>query len=588
MLENKNNNNHFLNLLPYLIFFTGSFLFFGFFADYVEFYQEKLSLFVFSRDYLIDKLSQPGSLLIYLGKFLTTFYYYPLAGAIIISVIICLIIYVISKIIRYLSGRESILVPVIFGAAVFFLQTNYQYLLFNSLGILLQLTLFYLTIRYLKGWIPVIIFPFWYYLTGGFAWIFGLMYTFYLLREQLRKLWIRSLTLWVISFLFIYLLKEYFLFQPASALFLFPLFNENTVSQFGIFVPVISLIILLPLIAKINVRFLSRVKAGNRLRSVTPTLITLILISAIAISRYDRNYRDYFNVEKLFYEEKYNEIVDFNRNHPTTNRLTIFLNNIALCETGKLNDQLFYYPQSPDGQSLFLKWEMYGEVLRLGGYFYYTTGMINEAQRWAFENMVMKGITPEDLIMLIKTEIINGNYKVASKYISILKKTLFYVREAKEYERLLFDDKAAGSDPELRVKRIEKIEHDFFVITDEPFINIERLLSFDSLNRKAFEYKLAYQMLKEDYEGIASAVTKLGSLGFSKIPAHIEEALMVYRISNLGPFPDLGNLKINPNTEAGFKQFLQTFQFYGNNLRTAQPFLKQKFGNTFWYWAFYH
>ncbi len=85
MLEDKNNNNHLLTFLPYLIFFTGSFLFFGFFADYVEFYQEKTSLFVFSRDYLVDGITQPGFLLVYLGRFLTTFYYYPAAGAIIIS-----------------------------------------------------------------------------------------------------------------------------------------------------------------------------------------------------------------------------------------------------------------------------------------------------------------------------------------------------------------------------------------------------------------------------------------------------------------------------------------------------------------------
>ena len=65
--------------------------------------------------------------------------------------------------------------------------------------------------------------------------------------------------------------------------------------------------------------------------------------------------------------------------------------------------------------------------------------MINEAQRWAYENMVMKGITPEDLRMLIKTEIINGNYSVASKYVSILKNTIFYRKEAKDFERVLAD-----------------------------------------------------------------------------------------------------------------------------------------------------
>jgi len=576
------------HLLPYLIFFIGSGIFFGLFGDYIEFHQEKLSLFVFSRDYLIDNLIQPGALLVYLGNFLTTFYYYPLAGALIISAIICLTIYVISKIIGCLSGKGSNLVPILFGAVVFFLQTKYQYLVYNSLGLLLQLTLFYLTIKYLKRWIPVILFPFWYYFTGGFAWIFGLMYTFYLLKNRSGKEWIIIPALWVVILLIIYLLKEYFLFQTSSTLFLFPWSNENTGSQFNIFIPVVCLVILLPLIAGINLKFFSKMNIKYWLRGLTLAVISLILISVIAIFRYDRNYRDYFNAEKLFYGERFSELIDYNRKHPTTNRLTIFLNNIALCETGKLNDQLFYYPQSSDGQSLFLKWEMYGEVLRRGGYFYYTTGMINEAHRWAYENMIIKGLTPEGLKMLIKTELINGNYRTASKYISVLKKAPFYRSEAKAYESLLFNDNAVESHPELGAKRKEKIEHDFFSITEDPYINIERALAFDSLNRKAFEYKLAYLMLIKDYKGIASGLTKLESFGFNKIPVHLEEAAMVYRISNLGPMPDLGNLKINPQTEARFRQFLQTFQTYGNNLKSAQPFLKQKFGNTFWYYAFYH
>ena len=588
MILNQKIINRYSHILPYLIFFTGSVLFFGLFASYIEFRQEKLSLFVFSCDYFIDNLNQPGAPLVYLGKFFTTFYYYPFAGALIISATICLIILIISKIISCLSGKSSVVVPFIFGAVVFFLQTNYQYLLYNSLGLLLQVTMFYLTMRYLKGWIPVFIFPFWYYLTGGFAWIFGLMYSFYLLRDRTVKVRIRILIFWVTILVIVFLLKEYFLFQPASALFLFPFSNENAGSQFSFFIPVISLIVLLPLVTKISLDLLSKIKIGSRLISVMPTLITLILISLIAIFGYDRNSRDYFQVEKLFYGERFDELIDFNRKHPTTNRLTIFLNNIALCETGKLNDQLFCFPQSPDGQSLFLKWEMFGEVLRRGGYFYYTTGMINEAHRWAYENMIMKGLTPEGLKMLIKTELINGNYKVASKYISVLKKSLFYRNDADAYDRLLFNDNAVVAQPDLGAKRKEKIGHDFFSITDNPFINIERVLAFDSLNRKAFEYKLAYLMLIKDYKGIASGLTKLESFGFNKIPVHLEEAAMVYRISNLGPMPNLGSLKIDPQTEARFKQFLQTFQTYGNNLKTAQPFLKQKFGNTFWYYAFYH
>ena len=580
-------NNRFLYFLPYLVFFTGSFLFFGFFADYIEFYQEKLSLFVFSRDYFTDNITQPGSLLVYLGRFLTTFYYYPFLGGLIISSILCLIIFIISKIIRLLTGKAALLVPLYFGTAFFILQADYQYLLFNSLGVLLQLLLFYLTIRYLKGFVPVIIFPFWYLVTGGFAWIFALMYSLYLVLKSLRQEWLKFVSLFAVTFLMIYILKEFIIFQPLSNLLVFPFSNEDTGSQIRLFVPLTGLIMLLPLLGRIKIRIPFWNRQNDKVKITVFSIVSLVFVSASALLFYSRPYNEYFHAEKLFCEGRYNEINQYLVKHPTTNRLTIYLNNIALCETGRLNERLFYFPQSPDGQSLFLKWEMYGEVLRRGAYFYYSTGMINEAQRWAYENMVMKGITPEDLRMLIKTEIINGNYGIASKYTAILKNTMFYRKESKDFERLLSDVETIESHSEFGVKRREKIEHDFFSITDNPYINLERVFSSDSLNRKVFEYKMAYLMLTEDYEGIASGLARLNDLAFKKIPAHLEEAAMVCRMSG-SALPDLGSLKIDPQTEVRFNQFLQTFASYGNNLKTAQPFLKQKFGNTFWYYGFYH
>jgi len=579
--------NRFFYFLPYLVFFTGSFLFFGFFADYIEFYQEKLSLFIFSRDYLNDNITQPGSLLIYLGRFLTTFYYYPVVGGLIISLIISLIICMISKIINYLTGKRSILLPLLFGTAFFILQTNYQYLLFNSIGVLLQLVLFYLAIKYFKGFLPVIIFPFWYLFTGGYAWIFALLFTLYLFFKSFKKEWAKIVTLYVVIFILIYLLKEFVIFQPFRTLLVFPFSIEGIGSRFKLFTPVIGLIILLPLLVKIKFKPPLMPRQKESFKIIILTLISLILVSASSVLGFNRVYKEYFHAEKLFSQGMYNELIQYVARHPSTNRLTIYLNNIALCETGRLNDRFFYFPQSPDGQSLFLKWEMYGEVLRRGAYFYYSTGMINEALRWAFENMVMKGITPEDLRMVIKTEIINGNYTVALKYASILKNTIFYKKEAEEFERLLADVGSIESHPEFGIKRKEKTEHDFFSITDNPYINLEKVFSSDSLNRKVFEYKMAYLMLTEDYEGIASALARLNNLGFKKVPVHLEEAAMVCRMSG-SALPDMGSLKIDPQTEVRFNQFLQTFRSYGNNLKTAQPFLKQKFGNTFWYYGFYH
>jgi hypothetical protein len=312
-----------------------------------------------------------------------------------------------------------------------------------------------------------------------------------------------------------------------------------------------------------------------------------VALVAIGIIQFDGKTRDYFVVEKLFSQEKYSDVIAYNTAHPSLNTLTIFLNNVALCETGKLNDQLFHFPQMPDGSTLFLKWEMQGEVLRRGAYFYYTIGMVNEAQRWAFENMVMKGNTPEGLKMLIKTSLINGNYDMSSKYISILKNTLFYRGEALKYEKFVFNDKLVGSDPDLGGKQKFKVKSDFFVISDNPYINLERILATDSLNRKAMDYKLAYLLLKKDVKSIAQLLPKLEGYGYRRIPVHIEEAALEFKVLKMGPLPQPGNLTFTPETEIRWGDFILTFKGFNNNLQAAEPTLRSKFRDTFWYYAFY-
>ncbi len=587
MNQLKKSNNSFFSFLPYLILFASVFIFFSFFADYAAYYQEKLTLFVFSGDYLAGHLNQPGSLLVYTSDFLTSFYYYPAAGAAIVGTVICLLVFLVSKITGILTGSDSIVIPLFFGAALFYFHTNYQYLLYNSLGLLIQLAIFYLTIRYLKGWPSIIIFPVLYWITGGFSWVFILMYSLHFSISSLKKEWYMILLLWLTALLILFILKEYVLFRSAETLLTFPFTDAGAGFQSRLFLAFAGLIIILPLISRIRIHSFNRFKIKGIIGKLIPSVVLLMAIITVSILRFDNKTRQYFIVEKLFCQGKYDEVIDFNKKNKSNNILTIYLNNIALCETGRLNDQLFQFRQNPEGQTLFLKWEMSGEILRRGGYFYYTIGVINEAQRWAYENMIMKGLSPEDLRMLIKTELVNGNYEVAAKYISTLKKTLFYRTEAKAWEKLLFNDSAVESDPQLGLKRKEKIQHDFFSITDDPYINVERILSYDSLNRKAFEYKLAFMLLKKDYMGISAQLEGLGKYGFTKIPVHIQEAAEAYKTLNLGPLPNEGTLRPDPRTAQRFNQFLQTFQQYGNNLKSAEPALRQKFGNTFWYYAFY-
>ena len=579
-----------ISWLPWLAFFTGSFAYFAFFSDYIFFYQEKSSLFFLSHDFLVESLSQPGGLLNWLSGFLTSFYYYPVLGALILSAVMTLLTGSVSRNAFQISGRNEKILPFIIGLILFYLHTNYRFTLEYSLGLLLQSALFMVAvknIRYLKGWMPVIIIPFWYYATGGFSWIFVLMLTLYYAFCNPKKGWIKIFASWLIMLASVFISMEFLFFEMNDTLYFYPLTLPDDQSSRFMFKIALGLTALLPVIARLRfpvADFLSLKYSAER---IIRSVLVLSVLVLIAVYGFDRKNINYFKIEKLFYEGKYEEIIEYNLENPSTNSLTLFYNNIALCEKGLLNDRLFSFLQSPDGHTLFLKWEMVTEILKRGGYFYYSIGMINEAHRWAFENMVMDGHTPEGLKLLIRTELINGNYQMASKYISLLDKTIFYKKEAIAFEKFLFNDTALESDPELGTKRKNKIRSDFFAITDNPIINVERILATDTLSRKAFEYKIAFSLIKKDFKLITAMLPEFEKLGYTRLPVHVEEAVMAISLSDSGRMPQMGNLKIRTASETRWTQFLTIFQQYGSDPRAAEPALRRQFGNTFWYWMFY-
>lgn len=573
--------------LPYRLFFLFVFLFFLLFADHIFFFQEKSSLFVFSTGYLLENFRQPGALLLYFARFLSLFYYYPAIGSLIAATTIWFAAILIKKILVLMKSRHENLFPIIAGLALFFLQTDYQYMLYNSIGLLAQLFLFFLVLRSGKINWPIWILPLWYFITGGFALLFCGIYFFRLVTNGLKKEFLRLSALIIVIFVTIFIAGEFLFYQSYYTLITFPWTEASSVPGSILFLILAGALCLMPVIARIRFNSSEKLMMQSKTLYITGITIMLISLGAIAFLRYDKKTNHYFTVEKLFYENKYDEIIDFNLKNPSNNILTAYLNNIALCEKGKLNDMLFYFPQAADGSSLFLKWEIVGEILRLGGYSYFTTGMINEANRWAYEYMVIKGYTPEGLKMLIKTELINRNYTVAKKYIGILKKTVFYRNEAIEMEKLLYDDQAIYSHPLLGQKLKIRISRDFFSITDDPLINIERIIQTDSLNRNAFDYKMAYLLLAKDYKGISDEWGKLGRYNYNKIPTHIDEAGAAIRIIYNGYLPPARLPSGNLISETRLIQFLQTFQNYGNDLKKAEPALKKQFGNTYWYYVFY-
>jgi len=59
------------------------------------------------------------------------------------------------------------------------------------------------------------------------------------------------------------------------------------------------------------------------------------------------------------------------------------------------------------------------------------------------------GIPPENIKLLIKTNLINGHYKIAEKYIKYPERTMRYKGWVKKYEAMLYKPDLVRSDPEL-------------------------------------------------------------------------------------------------------------------------------------------
>lgn len=580
--------NSLLLFLSYLLFLGLGVGYLCYFTDYVFFFQEKAVLFLCSFNYFIEYLSQPGGVLIYLNNLQSALYYYPFLGATIVMAEVVACVYLLRKTVLLLTHQNIYFLPFMFGALVFYLQLNYEYDAFNTIALFFQLLLFYFSIRYCSGkraWISVIIFPLVYYLFGVFAILFLVLHSIVFFIE---KDWLKLVVMWVLGTLFFFIGAEFYFYQTTQTLLFYPFESKNIGEQNTIFFMAVGLLVVLPFWARIQLKRISFLSIKKiRIAEIYP-IIVLVVLALVSVSKIDTKTKRFFYAEKLFYAQEYEKLISFNSRFPSSNRLTIFTNNIALVETGKLTESLFSFRQSPDGGTLFLKWEIIGAVLRRGGYFYYTLGMINEAQRWAYEYFVMRGYTPEALKMMIKTDLIKGKYNIAEKYISILDKSIFYRDDARKFRDLLKNEEAILNHPELGKKKLLDVKKDFFVETDKPWLNLDYIIEADSSNVIALEYKLAWLMLQKDMQGVVDLLPTMEKAGYTRIPKNVEELVTAYKLMKVGELPALRRLKVSKQCERRFNNFYKIYMQNRGNKRRAQKALAKEFSATYWYYVFFN
>lgn len=262
--------------------------------------------------------------------------------------------------------------------------------------------------------------------------------------------------------------------------------------------------------------------------------------------------------------------------------------NLAMSHKGILLDHLFDLRQ---GSSLSLlcagkESEFNNQIVLLYANIFYWLGDIGAAQNKAFDAFTSCEYgNPDMLKMLVKTNLLFRNPKVAEKYINLLEKTWGYRSWAREQRKFLYNEDAIAADPELGPRFRNMRDEEIFTFDEDMFSYMRELLRPDYSNTAARDYAVASVLLSRDRNMIENFLDEfpLDKL-FKTIPECVQQAIIVLHENDMEYCRNHG---VSDAVITKFEDFKQAYKLAQRGGFNSNGALKSKYGNTFWYYFIY-
>ena len=571
------------------ILFVVYFLYFALLNRYHILYLEQNQLFIWSLDFLKEQFSLPGGLPLYLGSFFTQFFIFSWIGAFIYTLnafaVFVLSFYIFKK--HYFENIVLSFVPVWLLAI---LQSNESFAFGQAAGFLLLLSYFALYVSINKSISRYFLFfagwPFFFLLTGGFSISLVLLCVLHeIFFRKEKKRFIITVFYVITGILIPYLSSQLIFYIQPDEIYTYPVVYEfHSIFLFAL----ILIFVWTPLVLLTGL-ILDKVKSlKNRLSwNITNVLAGLVIIVMMAFVVYKRAYNKMadlmLGVDHYVQQGEWNKVLKLSDRYPGYNTLVIYYTDLALYQSGKLLDKMFNYPQI-GSQGLRLKWQR-NLNLFFGGEVFSQLAYNNESIHWAFESLVAKGMNPRSLKKLAVGFTVNGNYDIAGKYLSLLDRTLFYRKWAERHIRYLYNPDLGEEDPEITQYRDLLVRSNFF--SEVNGLNLQDLLKSHPENRMAYEYLLASLLLDRNLDVFAKVVLDLKYHGYSRMPLHIEEALIFYNFyEHQKVIPE--GYSFSQETINRFNDYARTYTMFRTDRKVAAYELGKKYGKTYWYYLQFH
>ncbi|HEY5511035.1 MAG TPA: DUF6057 family protein [Prolixibacteraceae bacterium] len=571
-----------------LVFGLMVFAFFAFLYPFHLNYQEQYQMFLFSPDYFFQFVAKPGGFSDFTGNFFTQFFFYSYVGAIIIATLLTLL----QRTVWFISqrlGAKPLFVPITFIPSLLYwgLLCDENYLFGGLVAMLLTAasicTYTLLKTNRIRVIFVLLFIPVLYWLVGG---AFLLLPLFAITREIMRKEIIKkhlilfALGCIVLSLAFPILSKTYLLQYPMRQawigvnFFRFPVNIPISIGIIGLF------IVFIP----ITLRFLQApVKKNRMVFIIVAQLFVLLFGGSFFISRAT----DMEKEEVMAYDfnvrmRKWDRVIALADKKTPSSPLSVSCLNLALAKQDLLAERMFYYYQNGI-QGLMPDFTRDFTIPMIAGEVYYHLGFINTAQRYAFEAMealpdYQKSVRA--VMRLAETNLINGDYAVAGKYLRMLQKTFYYRGWATNALITMKDEKLINQHPEWGWLRQCRTREDFLFSEGEKDMMLGILFNQNKMNRMAYEYLIAYTLLTKDLKRFVQYFPLGVSLNYRSIPNSYQEALIyLWEKTNTDPTKEIP-YPVSQVTRQSFK----AFERISPNQINPDPKLFTAFSNTYWYY----
>ena len=557
-------------------FFLLAFAFFNFIYPYHVHYQEQMQLFRFGWDYFHESIAVPGGLSDWIGGFLTQFFYYAPIGSFILAGLLGLIHMLVWK---NLEHKTFAAYPLTFlpSAAMFLFFCDENALITAAISIIAALSssIALMKIRRtgMRCIISIALLPVMYMLTGG---MYILVPAVLAIRSFHRNENRRTLTAFSAAALILMIVL------PLAARGFSP-YPLNRLA-FGIHYHRYHHAI--PMLAWISVILVpAAMLLPSLIRKDKMMLLSLALVvipTGFLTPRFtDLEKERLFGYDFMVRMGQWNKILATSDKHAPDSPIAVECTNLALAKTGHMASDMFaFFQNGPAGLLPEFIRDHFSPVPT--GSVYYHLGMINTAQTFFFE--AQEGIpdfqkSARLTQALAKTNLINGDYEVARKYVGALKQTLFYRGWAKETEELLDNPEMINKVPEYAWMRSVRIkEHDFMFSQEEMDSMLGLLYVENNSNSMAIDYLLAWCLLRKDLARFFECHSLLQK-GYDA--RHYQEAILLYwALTHGGPEGMPGF--ITQKMTSDFTRFITLVQS-GRD----EASLEKEFGKTYWFYYYY-